>query len=240
MEKIAPDTLAVLQRVSTDTITGQLLKMAGLRTRAVQGVRPVQPARCRMVGPAYTMRFVPIREDLTDRSSVVSPASHLYGSLDDIPPGSVVVLDMGGDASAGAFGDVLVARLIAIGVAGVVADGGMRDIAALADMALPVWCAGFAPPPSSRSLLAADVQAMVGCGGVLVVPGDIVVADPSGVAVIPRHLADRVASAGLEQERLEAWIRRRVDGGARVTGLYPPGEAALAEYQAWVAAGRPE
>jgi len=204
MEKIAPDTLAVLQRVSTDTITGQLLKMAGLRTRAVQGVRPVQPARCRMVGPAYTMRFVPIREDLTDRSSVVSPASHLYGSLDDIPPGSVVVLDMGGDASAGAFGDVLVARLIAIGVAGVVADGGMRDIA------------------------------------VLVVPGDIVVADPSGVAVIPRHLADRVASAGLEQERLEAWIRRRVDGGARVTGLYPPGEAALAEYQAWVAAGRPE
>jgi len=240
MTELADGTLEILGRISTATITAQLLRIAGLRSRAVHGVRPVNPARCRLAGPAWTLRFVPVREDLTDRASIASPASHLHGTIDDIPPGSVLVLDMRGDDSAGALGDVLVARLIAIGVAGVVADGGMRDSGPVADMALPVWCAGFAPPPSSRALLAADVQVMVGCGGVLVVPGDIVVADPDGVAIIPRHLADQVAQAGIEQEQVEAWVRRRIEHGARVTGLYPPDAGTVAAYYAWVAAGESE
>ena len=240
MTELAPDTLETLRHVSTDTITTQLLKIAGLRTRAVHAVRPVNPARCRMVGPAYTIRFVPLREDLTGSATIVSPGNPLHGTLDEIPPGSVVVLDMRGDATAGALGDVLVARLTAIGVAGVVADGAMRDIGPMSEQALPVWCGGFAPPPSSCSLLAADAQVMVGCGGVLVMPGDIVVADPSGVAVLPRHLADQVAQDGLEQEQVEAWIRRRIERGERVTGLYPPNEATMAAYRAWAAAGEPE
>jgi len=234
-DEVAPQTIELLRTVSTDTITGQLIKIAGMRTRAVRGVRPINPARCRFVGPAYTIRYVPIREDLTESSSLASPTSHLKGTLDAIPAGSVVVIDMMRDDSSGALGDVLIARLIAIGVAGVVADGGMRDVSVIADMALPVFCAARAAPPSTRSLLCADVQQRIGCGGVLVHPGDIVVADGDGVAVIPRHLAAEVAKKGAEQERMEVWIKRRVENGAPVAGLYPPGEHMMEEYRAWAA-----
>ncbi len=234
------DTIETLRRVSTNTITGQLIKLAGLRTRSVQGVRPLDPGCARFVGPAYTVRYVPIREDLAARSSLVSPGSHLRGTLDAIPAGSVVVLDMMRDASCGALGDVLIARLKAIGVAGVVADGGMRDAAAIVPMHFPIFCAGIAPPPSGRALLAADVQCLIGCGGVMVEPGDIVVGDEDGVAVIPRHLAAEVAEHGAEQEEVEAWIRTQVERGARVEGLYPPDAAITARWRDWVAAGRPE
>jgi regulator of RNase E activity RraA len=237
---VTADTLAALGRISTDTITTMLLKLAGMRSRAVRGIRPVNPARCRFVGPAFTVRFVPLREDLTDRATIVSPGSPVYGTLDRIPAGAVLMLDMRGDTTAGALGDVLVARLIALGVAAVVADGGMRDIAAVSAMPLAVWCGGFCPPPSSGSLLAADVQQVIGCGGVMVAPGDIVVGDESGVAVIPPHLAAAVAEKGEELEQVEAWIRRRIEKGALVTGLYPPGEATMAAWREWIAQGRPE
>jgi regulator of RNase E activity RraA len=236
---LAPDTLDKLSRVSTDTITGLLIKIAGLRTRAVYGVRPMNPARCNFVGPAYTVRYVPVREDLTDSSSLASPTSHLAGTLDKIPPGCVVMLDMMRDATSGALGDVLVARMIAIGVAGIVADGGMRDAGMLAEMAMPIFCQATAAPPSTRSLLAADVQVRIGCGGVMVMPDDIIVGDCDGVAVIPRHLADEVASKGIEQERVEAWVKRRVERGAPVAGLYPPKDATLAAYNDWLARGQP-
>jgi regulator of RNase E activity RraA len=237
---ITPETLKLLATVSTDTITGLLIKIAGLRTRAVRGVRPLDPARCRFVGPAYTIRYVPVREDLTEHSSLASPTSHLRGTIDAIPPGSVVMIDMMRDDSSGALGDVLIARMIAIGVAGIVADGGMRDVSVLGAMAMPIFCAAAAAPPSTRSLLCADVQTMIGCGGVMVVPGDIVVADGDGVAVIPRHLAAEVAAKGAEQEELEVWIKRQVERGAPVAGLYPPNETSRSAYRAWIEAGRPE
>jgi regulator of RNase E activity RraA len=238
--EVSSETRAILASISTDTITGLLIKIADLRTRAIRGVRPLNPERCRFVGPAYTIRYVPVREDLTEHSSLASPTSHLRGTLDAIPAGSVLVIDMMRDGSSGALGDVLIARLIAIGVAGIVADGGMRDVSVLAGMAMPIFCAGPAAPPSTRSLLCADVQTMIGCGGVMVVPGDIVVADGDGVAVIPRHLATEVAQKGAEQERIEAWIKREVERGAPVAGLYPPGEESRARYHAWVAAGSPD
>lgn len=144
---LAPETLERLRKVSTDTITGVLMKIAGMRTRAIHGVHPVNPARCHFIGPAYTIRYVPIREDYTDSASPVSPGSRLHGRLDEIPAGSVVVLDMGRDDTSGALGDVIIARLIALGVAGVVADGGMRDVSVIAQMPLPVFCRGNAPPP---------------------------------------------------------------------------------------------
>jgi regulator of RNase E activity RraA len=234
---LAPDTLDRLRRVSTATITTQLLKNHGLRTRAIPGVRPVDAHRCRFVGPAYTVRYVPMREDLSmgGRRPAANP---LQEAIDTAPAGSVFVFDMNGDPSCGALGDILIARLIARGVAGVVADGGMRDIGPVQQMTLPVFCRGYAAPPSFATLLAADTQCPIGCGGVLVMPGDIVVADTDGVVVIPRYLADVVAQAGDEQEQMEAWVRRRIEGGATVREFYPPGEQALAEYQQWVAAGR--
>src|ERR1039458_9153913 len=124
---VSAETIETLRKVSTDTITGVLMKLAGMRSRAIRDVHPIDPRRCHFVGPAYTLRYVPIREDHTAHASPVSPGSRLHGKLDEIPAGSVLVLDMGGDTTSGALGDVIIARLIALGVAGVVADGGMRD-----------------------------------------------------------------------------------------------------------------
>jgi regulator of RNase E activity RraA len=228
---LAPETLELLQRVSTDTIAGLLMKIAGMRTRAVRNVRPLNPERCRFIGPAFTIRYVPIREDYTDRASAVSPGSRLHGRLDAIPAGSVVMIDMGGDETSGAMGDIIVARLIALGVAGVVADGGMRDAGVIAGMALPVWARAPAPPPSPRSLMAADMQQVIGCGGVMIEPDDIVVADADGVAVIPRHLAYEVAHHGVEHEDVELWIKGQIERGAPLSGLYPPTEQVIAKWR---------
>jgi regulator of RNase E activity RraA len=229
--QLAPEAIESLRKVSTDTITGILMKIAGMRTRAIRDVRPIDPRNCHFVGTAYTVRYVPIREDFTDRASPVSPGSRFHGKLDEIPPGSVVVMDMGGDATSGALGDVIVARLIALGVAGVVADGGMRDSSVIATMSLPVWARAPAPPPSPRSLLCAGMQEVIGCGGVMVEPGDVVVADGNGVTVIPRDLADQVASKGLEQEDVEVWIKAQISAGAPLAGLYPPTEDVMARWR---------
>lgn len=229
---LAAATIETLRKVSTDTITGVLMKIAGMRSRAIRDVRPIDPRNCHFVGPAYTIRYVPIREDYTDTASPVSAGSRLHGRLDEIPAGSVLVLDMGGDTTSGALGDVIIARLIALRVAGVVADGGMRDGSVIATMALPVFARAAAPPPSPRSLMAVGAQEIVGCGGVMVEPGDVVVADGNGVAVIPRHLADEVAKKGLEQEEVEVWIKAQITSGAKLAGLYPPTEAVMARWRA--------
>ena len=235
---LAPDTPDRLHRVSTATLTTQLMKNHGLRTRSIPGVKPVDPRRCKFVGPAFTVRYVPMREDLSMGGK--RPADNpLQPAIDAAPAGSVFVFDMNGDIGSGALGDILIARLVARGVAGVVADGGMRDIEPVQQMPLPVFCRGFAAPPSFASLLCADVQQPIGCGGVLVMPDDIVVADLDGVVVIPRYLADTVARAGEEQEQMEAWIRGKIDRGAVVRDFYPPGDAALAEYRQWQDARRP-
>ena len=220
--KLASGLIETLRKVSTDTITGELMRIAGMRTRAVHGVRPIDPACCTFIGPAYTVRYVPLREDHATRASVVSPGSPLLGSMDKVPAGSVVVMDMGRDDTSGAIGDVIAARLKALGVVGVVADGGMRDGMAITAMGLPVWCRAVAAPPSPRSLMAVGVQEVIGCGGVMVEPGDIVVADGDGVAVIPRHLAEKVAREGAEHEEIEIWIRARIEKGAPLEGHYPP------------------
>ena len=236
---LAPDTLERLHRVSTATITTQLLKNHGMRSRAITGMQPVDKRRCKFVGPAFTVRYVPMREDLSMGGKRQLGMNPLGDAIDAAPAGSVFVFDMNGDAGCGALGDILIARLIARGVAGVVADGGMRDIEPVQQMTLPVFCRGFAAPPSFAALLAADVQRPIGCGGVMVMPDDIVVADADGVVVIPRYLADTVAKAGEEQEQMEAWVRRKIEGGATVRDFYPPGEQAQGEYRQWVAAGRP-
>ncbi len=232
-----PSLRDLLAMVSTNTISGLLIQMYGMRTRSVQGIKPVSPDHCRFVGPAYTARCVPIREDLTTSASMGNPGSKFHGTIDKIPAGSVVVYDMRGETRCGALGDVLISTMKARGVAGVVADGGMRDGAAIAEIGLPVMCAGIAPPPIGHSLFTAGVQEIVGCGGVMVCPGDIVVGDADGVVVIPRALAADVAKKGVEKEQVEAWVRSKVDRGEPATGLYPPDEKTVAEFQRWRDAG---
>jgi regulator of RNase E activity RraA len=226
--------------VSSATAAGLLIKLGNMRTRVIQGARPLNPAQGRFAGRAFTVRFVPVREDLADRASVANPGNPHYGTIDRIPAGSVVVMDMMGDTTAGGLGDVMVARLKASGVVALVTDGGMRDGGALSRMDFPVYCAGVAPAPSMRALMAVDVQTPIACGGVMVMPGDVVLGDEDGVVVIPDHLIAEVARTGALQEKVEAWAKRQIEAGAPHVGLYPPTPESLERYRAWVVAGSPE
>jgi regulator of RNase E activity RraA len=239
MTDLAHDTLDKLRQVSTATITAQLIKIAGLRSRSPLGISPLNPARSRFVGPAVTLRYAPMREDLDARASTVHPDNPTRRVIETASPGSVLVIDMAGAIGGGAIGDILAARLIYRGIAGVVADGAMRDIGPLRDMDLPIHCRASAPPPSSAALLAVGTGEPIGCGGTLVYPGDIVCADEDGAVVIPRHLADQVATGGLEQEQIEVFIKARVLAGEPIDGFYPATDRTKAEYKSWIAAGRP-
>jgi regulator of RNase E activity RraA len=235
---LATDTLDLLKEVSTATITTQLLKKAGMRSRHIAGAAPLALTVSHFVGIAYTMRFVPLREDLEAWNSLEDSESVMLRVMDSIPMGSALIVDAQGISSAGVIGDILGARILARGAVALVTDGAMRDVGPLRRMALPVFCRTITAPPTGNGLAAVGMQEVIGCGGVAVIPGDVVVGDEDGVVVIPRHLADAVASAGLEQERLEAWVKQKVEEGAAVLGLYPPNEDTKAEYARWLAAKR--
>lgn len=235
-----PDSvgLSLLGQVSTAAITGMLYKKHGMRTRATDGLRPLKADCCRFCGPAYTLRYVPQREDLNAQTDLASPTSLLLKATEDIAPGSVLVVDMQGNGKVGLLGDVLVTRLIDAGVAGVVTDGGMRDVRETRDMGLPLICKGPAAPPGPAAMMPAGVQEVISCGGVTVFPGDFVVGDEDGVAVIPAHLVEEVIRHCLEKERMDGWIRDLVAQGGGIRGRYPPSEETLAVYRAWLATQR--
>lgn len=227
---------ALLMEVSTATLSSQLLKR-GLRRAYISGINPVNPANAHIVGPAFTLRFIPSREDLGVAGSVSGQQNPQRRAIETAPAGHVLVIDSHGLTSCGNLGDILAARLAARGVAGIVSDGAMRDREGLEEVDLPIFCAGFAGPPSYAGLMAADIQCPIGCGGVAVFPGDIVAADRDGAVVIPRHLAEEVARDGAEQERLDKFIRGKIDAGSSIIGVYPASEATLAEYRAWQSSG---
>lgn len=238
--ELADDTLAKLRHVSTATISTQLIYLAGLRARSPRGIRPLSMTNARFVGPAVTLRYGPLREDLQKTMSDMAAAENpTRRAIEESAPGSVIVIDAGGNIGGGAVGDILAARMIFRGIAGLVTDGAMRDAGPLMEMTLPVHARGFTPPPNTASVLAVGYNEVVGCGGVLVFPGDIVVGDEDGVVVIPRHLADKVAVSGLEQEQIEAYIKRRVELGEPIAGFYPASERTMGDYRAWIEAGKP-
>lgn len=223
---------------STASIASQLVKR-GLRTRSIAHVAAVNPQAARVCGPAYTLRYIPAREDLATPAVMARPDNPHRRAVESAPPGSVLVVDTHGLDVSGTFGDILVARLIVRGVAGVVSDGPMRDVAEIARMALPVFARGNAAPPSYASMIAIDAQLPVACGGVAVFPGDLVVGDADGVVVVPRDIAAEVMRDAAEQDRMEAFLRRKVEAGASIDGVYPPDDATRAEYQTWRQARRP-
>jgi regulator of RNase E activity RraA len=235
---LAAGTVEKLKRASTATIAMQLLKR-GFRHGAIKGARPLDPRHARCVGPAFTLRFIPMREDLAEPPKPGKLLPHRM-AVEQAPAGSVLVVDSGGADNCGTLGDILVARLKARGVAGVVSDGPMRDLAGILSVGLPVLCAGAAAPASMNQVIPVDTGVPVGCGGVAVFPGDLIATDADGAVVIPRHVADQLATDAFEQERLEKFVLREVKRGRSIDGLYPPGERALADYKAWLAAGEPE
>jgi regulator of RNase E activity RraA len=230
---LEPQTRDELLRTGTAPIASQLLKR-GLRNVFIAGSAPINRLHARMVGPAYTLRFIPMREDLAVAGSVANPANPQRATIERVPEGHVLVIDTGGELGAGCLGDILAARLLQRGAAGVVTDGAMRDSRDLRELPLPIFCAGFAAPPSFARMMAADSACPIACGSVAVFPGDVIVADDDGAVVVPRHLAAEVARDAAEQERVERFVRRRVDRGASIVGLYPPDEATMAAYRRWV------
>lgn len=231
-----PELVHRLSGVTTATLTTVLLKK-GLRNVWMRGALPIKDGQPRRVGRAFTLRFVPAREDLATPASWASPIS-TRAAIEAMPAGCIAVVDAMGIADAGIFGDILCSRMKVRGVAGLVTDGVIRDKAGVLDTGLPVWCAGTAAPPSVAGLTFVDWQQPVGCGGVAVFPNDIIVADADGAVLIPADLADEVAAVAVEQERLEGWIIAQVAAGAPLPGLYPANEENKARYEAWVKAGR--
>jgi regulator of RNase E activity RraA len=225
-----PAAIQTLSEVSTATITTILLKK-GLRNVWMRGTRPLHPGQPRLVGRAFTLRFVPAREDLATPESWSSPIS-TRAAIEAMPPGCIAVADAMGITDAGIFGDILCARMKKKGVAGLITDGVVRDLAGVLGTGLPVWCQGGAAPPSVAGLTFVAWQQPIGCGGVAVFPDDVIVVDDDGAVLIPAALLDEVLATAPEQERMEAWIMSEVEKGAKLPGLYPMNAETKARYEA--------
>jgi len=228
---LKPETLGLLGEASTATLTTQLFKR-GFRNLFMQGVRPLGPLRRNLVGPAFTLRYIPAREDLDVIEAYADPEHPQRKAIETVPEGHVLVIDCRGDARAAAAGHILITRLSVRGAAGLVSDGGVRDSAPIAAMEFPVFCAGPSAPLGLIAHHAAEFGLGIGCGGVAVLPGDVIVGDADGVVVVPASIADEVAADAAAQEAMEEFIQRRIAGGAKLRGTYPPNEETRAAYEA--------
>lgn len=228
-ETLDPKVVEVLSGVATATLTTFLLNR-GLRNVWLRGTRPIRAGQPRLVGRAFTLRFVPAREDLATPASWASPIS-TRAAIEAMPAGAIAVVDAMGVTDAGIFGDILCARMRRIGVAALVTDGVVRDASGVLATGLPVWCQGAAAPASVTGLTFVNWQEPIDCGGVAVFPNDVIVADEDGAVVIPAALLEPVVHLALEQERLETWIMDKVVAGERLPGLYPPDAASLLRYE---------
>ncbi|MCK6428399.1 MAG: ribonuclease activity regulator RraA [Burkholderiaceae bacterium] len=231
-----PKIVETLSAVTTATLTTVLLKK-GLRNVWLRGAKPLRPEQPRLVGRAFTLRFVPAREDLATPESWSSPIS-TRAAIEAMPAGCIAVVDAMGVTDAGIFGDILCARMARRGVAALITDGVVRDVAGVLATGLPVWCRGAAAPPSVAGLTFVAWQQPIGCGGVAVFPNDVIVADADGAVLIPAALLDDVVAQSVEQERLEGWIMREIEQGAALPGLYPPNAENKARYEAERAKGK--
>jgi regulator of RNase E activity RraA len=228
-----PATRSALMNVSTATLCTALFKR-GLRHQFVQDVRPLNPGLHNMVGEAFTLRYIPAREDLNLLSVFQDRAHPQRKAVEDCPPGAVLVIDSRRDARAASAGAILVTRLMVRGVAGVVTDGGFRDSPEIARLPFPAYHHRPSAPTNLTLHQAIDIDVPIGCGEVAVWPGDVVVGDAEGVVVIPAHLADEVASEALEMTAFEDFVTERVQAGQSILGLYPPTEEAnRLAFEAW-------
>jgi regulator of RNase E activity RraA len=233
MMELKQQTIDNLRHVSTATLCTQLFKR-GFRNVYIQGIkRLTTPSGGNLVGPAFTMRSIPAREDLDQISAFDDPNHPQRKAIESVPPGHVLVLDCRGETRVASGGQILTTRLMVRGAAGLVSDGPVRDSGAIAKMDFPVFCAGGSAPLNLLHHHAIDQNIPIGCGGVAVYPGDVIVGDDEGVVVIPAHLADEVAEQAVEQEKMEMFILERVQGGAKLAGTYPPNAETKAAFEAW-------
>jgi regulator of RNase E activity RraA len=220
-----------LRHVTTATITTMLLKK-GIRRCWMDGPMPLAHSGQRLIGPAFTLRFVPVREDLATPESWGKPIS-TRAAIEDMPEGCIAVADAMGVRTAGIFGDILVMRMARRGVTALITDGVIRDKAGVLATKLPVWCAGTAAPASVNGLTFVGWNEPIACGGCAIFPGDLIVADDDGAVVVPQALIDFVVAEGEEHERYETWVVSEVERGVKLPGLYPPNEEAKKRYEEW-------
>ncbi|PWS36429.1 ribonuclease activity regulator RraA [Falsiroseomonas bella] len=231
---LSDSTRAKLRRISTATIATALFKR-GFRTQMIQGVLPLHPAGGEsMVGEAYTVRYIPAREDLNTLEVFRDPAHPQRKAIEECPPGAVLVFDSRKDARAASAGAILVGRLKARGVAGVVTDGGFRDSAEIAALGIPAYHSRPSAPTNLTLNHAIDLNVPIGCGDAPVFPGDVLVGDADGVIVIPAHLAEEIAAEGTEMTAYEDFVAEKVAEGRSIRGLYPATDPrSLEEFKAW-------
>lgn len=233
MTELKPETRDKLSQVSVATLATALFKR-GLRNQTIQDVRPVKAKRRNMVGPAYTLRYIPAREDRNGIEVFRNPDHPQRKGVEECPPGSVMVIDSRKDPRAASAGDILVTRLQARGVAGIVTDGGFRDAMKIAELEIPAYHNRPSSPTNLTRHEALDLNVPIGCGDVPVFPGDIVVGDEESVIVIPAHLAEEIAAEAVEMTAYEDFVSERVKAGETIIGLYPPTrEENLEKFAAW-------
>jgi regulator of RNase E activity RraA len=228
-----PTTKQQLQRVSTATLCTALFKR-GLRNQFIQDVRPLNPNLPNMVGEAFTLRYIPAREDLNPIAVFQDRAHPQRKAVEECPPGAVFVIDSRKDARAASAGSILVTRLMKRGVAGVVTDGGFRDSPEIAKLPFPAYHHRPSAPTNLTLHQALDINVPIGCGDAPVWPGDVVVGDAEGVVVIPAQIADEIAAEATEMTAFEDFVTEQVNDGRSILGLYPPtDEASRDAFGAW-------
>ena len=230
---LKPETRALLAKVSTATLCTALFKR-GLSRQFIQDVRPLNPNLPNMVGEAFTLRYMPAREDLNPISVFTDRAHPQRKAVEECPPGAVFVIDSRKDARAASAGGILVGRLMKRGVAGVVTDGGFRDSPEIAKLPFPAYHQRPSAPTNLTLHQAIDINVPIGCGDAPVFPGDVIVGDGEGVVVIPAHLVVDVAVEATEMTVFEDFVHERVHAGQSILGLYPPtDEANRVAFAAW-------
>jgi regulator of RNase E activity RraA len=233
MSNLTPQTREKLKSISTATLTSILFKR-GLRNQFIQDVRPLNKSAGTMVGEAFTLRYIPAREDLNPMTVFRDPAHPQRKAVEECPPGAVFVIDSRKDARAASAGSILVSRLMVRGVAGIVTDGGFRDADEVAKLAMPSYHHRPSAPTNLTVHQALDINVPIGCGDAPVFPGDVIVGDGDGVVVLPAHLADEIAAEGVEMTAFEDFVTEEVMKGRSIIGLYPATQdKTLADFAAW-------
>lgn len=228
-----PTVIEKFRKISTATLATRLFAI-GLRQQYLVGISPLNPTLEGFVGEAYTMRFIPAREDLDTLESLAGPDNLQWIGVEALEEGQVLVIDSRSDISAASAGDMLVTRAIHKKAAAVITDGAFRDGYVLKDLPIPTYSRAITATTRLTSFHVADLQVPIGCAGVAVYPGDLLVGDRDGVIVVPRHLAADIVDGCVEQEELEAYLHTRVHNGEPLLGgLYPPNDKTKAEYAQW-------
>ncbi len=237
-EPISDITRERLMKVGTANVTNALLKR-GFRNVYLLGLAPLDPAQGQLVGPAYTLRFMPAREDLDTMANYGKRDNLHRVAIEQCPQGAVLVIDAMGSTKAAAMGDMMALRLKHRGVQGVVTDGGYRDAPAILATGLPCYQKQSAPPATAIAMHPIELNGPVGCAGVPVYPGDVIVGDGEGVVCIPGHLVDEIAIEALDAFEYEAYAAQLIERGTSILDCFPATPESRAAYDQWVADGRP-